>query len=143
MNGPIPANQQLLRWALFCNAGFSVFSAMIIVFWHNRLVQWLGIPKGFDILYLGIGLMIFAVWLVLNGARVPIKMLDARMAIAMDLAWVVLSIPVVVFAPLASQGKGAVTVVAGVVLSFAVTQWIGVRRIRGASQETIREVHRA
>jgi hypothetical protein len=143
MNGPVPANQQLLRRALFCNAGFSVFSAMIIVFWHNKLMQWLGIPKGFEILYLGIGLMIFAVWLVLNGARVPIKMLDARMAIAMDLAWVVLSIPVVVFAPLASPGKGAVTVVAGVVLSFAVTQWIGVRRIRGASQETIQEVHRA
>ena len=70
-------------------------------------------------------------------------MLDARMAIAMDLAWVVLSIPVVVFAPLASPGTGAVTVVAGVVLSFAVAQWIGVRRITGASQETIQEVHRA
>jgi hypothetical protein len=143
MNGPVPAKEQLLRRALFCNAGFSVLSAMIIFFWHDRLIQWLGIPKGFEILYLGIGLMIFAVWLVLNGARVPIKMLDARMAIAMDLAWVVLSIPVVVFAPLASQGKGAVTVVAGVVLSFAVTQWIGVRRITGASQETIREAHRA
>ena len=137
MNRPVAASQRLLRMALFCNAGFSVFSATIIVFWHNSLMQWLGIPRGFDMRFLGIGLMIFAVWLVLNAARVPIKLLDARIAIAMDLIWVTLSIPVVVFAPLASQGKGVVTVVAAVVLSFVIVQWIGIRRMSGASQETI------
>lgn len=142
MDRPIKASQRLLRIALLGNAGFSIFSATISFFWKERVVQCLGISKDFGILFLGIGLMIFAVWLLMNGVRTNIKLQDARLAVVMDLAWVALSVPVVVLAPLASQGKWVVTVIAAVVLSFAVAQWIGIGRINGASQR-IQEVRGA
>jgi hypothetical protein len=91
---------RLLRMALLGNAGFSVFSATIIFVRQRGLMQRLGIPKDFGILFLGIGLMIFAVWLLINASRAQIKVLEARMAVAMDLAWVALTIPVVISAPL-------------------------------------------
>jgi hypothetical protein len=134
---------RLLRMALLGNAGFSVFSATIIFVRQRGLMQRLGIPKDFGILFLGIGLMIFAVWLLINASRAQIKVLEARMAVAMDLAWVALTIPVVVSAPLTSQGQWVVTIVAAVVLSFTVTQWIGIRRISGDSTERMEEVRRA
>lgn len=142
MNRPTAANQSLLRMALLGNAGFSTVSAATAVFRKEGVMHWLGISKDFGILFLGIGLMIFAVWLLMNGVRTNIKLQDARLAVVMDLAWVALSVPVVVFAPLASQGKWVVTVVAAVVLSFAIAQWIGIRRINGASQR-IQEVRGA
>lgn len=128
MNRPTASNQSLLRMALLGNAGFSIVSAAVAVFWKEGVMHWLGISKDFGFLFLGIGLMIFAVWLLMNGARTNIKLQDARIAVAMDLAWVALSVPVVVFAPLASPGKWVVTVIAAVVLLFAGTQWIGIRR---------------
>lgn len=143
MNRPIAASQSLLRVALLGNAGFSIVSAAVAVFWKEVVMRWLGIAKDFGILFLGIGLMIFGVWLLINGVRTNIKLQDARIAVVMDLAWVAVSVPVVVFAPLALHGKWVVTVIAAVVLSFAVTQWLGIRRINGASQEEIQEVRGA
>jgi len=120
--------------ALLGNVGFSIVSAGVAAFWKEVVMRWLSISKDFGILFLGVGLMIFAVWLLINGVRTNIKLQDARIAVAIDLAWVAISVPVVVFAPLSSQGKWVVTVVAAVVLSFAVTQWIGIQRIDRVSQ---------
>jgi hypothetical protein len=133
------SNQQLLRTALRGNAGFSVLSATIILFWRDGLIRWLGIPRDFGILFLGIGLIVFAVWLLLNSAQTPIKLPAARTAVVMDLAWVVASIPVLVLAPLTSQGKRVITVIALIVLCFALSQWVGIRRITYAN---VREVSR-
>lgn len=143
MNRPTAANQLLLRMALLGNAGFSIVSAAGAVLWKQVALRWLGISKDFGILFLGIGLMVFAIWLLVNSVRKNIKLQDARMAVAMDLAWVAFSVPLVVFAPLTSQGKWVVSVIAAIVLSFAVTQWIGIRRINAVGQERIQEVRRA
>jgi hypothetical protein len=134
VNSPTTANQTLLRMALLGNVGFSIVSAAVAMFWKEVVMHWLDISKDFGILFLGVGLMIFAIWLLINGVRTNIKLQDARIAVAIDLAWVALSVPVVVFAPLSSQGKWVVTVVAAIVLSFAVTQWMGIQRINRVSQ---------
>lgn len=135
MNEPTVMNQGLLRKALLGNAAFSLLSAAIIVFFKNTLTGWLGISKDFDLLFLAISLVIFAAWLLGNAVRKQVKVMEARIAIAMDLAWVALSIPVVILAPLSSGGKWMVTVVAEIVLSFALVQWIGIRRITGANKK--------
>ncbi len=94
-------------------------------------MRWLGAPADFNALYLAAGLFAFAIWLLLNAVRKTINLSSARAAIGLDLAWVVLSAPVVVFAPLNSQGRWVASTVATIVLCFGVTQWIGVRRIIG------------
>jgi hypothetical protein len=57
----------------------------------------------------------------------------------MDLAWVVTSLPVLVFIHLTGLGKLVVAVTAAIVLSFAFSQWIGIRRIANASQGKVKE----
>lgn len=129
MNQLSESSRQLLRVALLGNAGFSVLSATIILLWRGSVIRWLGIPRDFGILFLGIGLMVFALWLLLIATQTPIKLPAARIAVVMDLTWVAASIPVIVLAPLTSQGRLVVAVIGLVVLCFALSQWAGIRRI--------------
>ena len=129
MNRPETASQQLLRIALFGNAGFSLLSAAILVAGRVGVMRWIGAPADFDALFLAVGLIVFALWLLRNAFRSQIKLLDARLAVGMDLAWVALSLPVVAFVPLTTGGKWVVDMVATIVLCFAITQWVGIRRI--------------
>lgn len=135
MNEPVRARQRLLRMALLGNAAFSVFSATIIVFERGRLAHWMGVPKNFEasFLFVGIGLIVFVIWLLLNAGQKQIKLAGARTVVVMDLVWVAASIPVVVMAPLAPQGKWVLTIIALTVLCFAIVQWAGIRRIRSES----------
>lgn len=138
MNQSSGSSRQLLRAALLGNAGFSVLSATIILFWRGGLIRWLGIPRDFGVLFLGIGLMVFALWLLLIATQTPIKLPAARTAVVMDLTWVAASIPVIVLAPLTSQGRLVIAVIGLVVLCFALSQWAGIRRIGYASGGEVR-----
>lgn len=129
MNQLSESSRQLLRVALLGNAGFSVLSATIILLWRGSVIRWLGIPRDFGILFLGIGLMVFALWLLLIATQTPIKLPAARIAVVMDLTWVAASVPVIVLAPLTSQGRLVVAIIGLVVLCFALSQWAGIRRI--------------
>ena len=136
-------NERLLRKALLANAGFSLLSAVIIVGWQHQLVRLLGIPPRFNPMSLAFALAVFAIWLLVCAVRKQIKPLDARLAVGMDLAWVIASLPVVAFTDLTGPGKLVVGIVATIVLYFAVSQWIGIRRILSDCQGKIEEVRGA
>ena len=123
------ASQRLLRKALLANAAFSLLSAMMIAGWRHQLVRLLGIPRCFNPISLASALALFAIWLLVCAVRKQIKLFDARLAVGMDLAWVIASFPVVAFTRLTAPGNLIVGIVATIVLCFAVTQWIGIRRI--------------
>ena len=136
-------SQRLLRKALLANAGFSFLSSMIIVGWQHQLVRLLGIPPKFNPLSLAFALALFAIWLLVCAVRNQIKLLDARLAVGMDLAWVIASLPVVAFTDLTGPGKLVVGIVATIVLCFAASQWIGIRRILSDCQEKTQEARGA
>jgi len=142
MNVASPS-QRLLRKALLANAGFSLLSAVIIVGWQHQLVRLLGIAQRFNPISLAFALTLFAIWLLVCAVRNQIKLLDARLAVGMDLAWVIASLPVVAFTDLTGPGKLVVGIVATIVLCFAVSQWIGIRRILSDCQGKIEEVRGA
>jgi hypothetical protein len=137
------SSQRLLRNALLANAVYSLLSAVIIVGWHHRLVRLLGIPRRFNPISLAFALALFAIWLLVCAVRKQIKLLDARLAVGMDLAWVIASFPVVAFTSLTGPGKLIVGIVATIVLCFAVSQWIGIRRIVSDCQGKLQEVRSA
>ena len=139
----VSPSQRLLRKALFANAGFSLLSAVIIVGWQHQIVRLLGIPPRFNPISLAFALALFAIWLLVGAVRNQIKLLDARLAVGMDLAWVMASLPVVAFTDLTGPGKLVVGIVATIILSFAVSQWIGIRRILSDCQGKMREVRGA
>jgi hypothetical protein len=143
VNAATSRSQRLLRNALLGNAGFSLLSAVIIFSGQGKLMRLLGLPLQFNALFLAVALLVFAIWLLLNAVRGQIKLLDARLAVGMDLAWVVTSLPVLVFIHLTGPGKLVVAVTAAIVLSLALSQWIGIRRIVNASQAKVKEPREA
>jgi hypothetical protein len=72
----------------------------------------------------------YAAWLLPNGLARELKVSNARMALAMDLAWVVGSIPVVLFAPLTIGGRCLIAMAGVVVSLIAFLQWRGIRILR-------------
>ncbi len=123
-------SQLLLRYALRANAVFSACAACITVVANARLKNFLGLPSGDNSLWvLSASLAIFAGWLLLNARRPQIRINEARIAVYLDLAWVVLSVPTVLSSALTTGGKWLVFVVGELVLVFAIAQWQGIRKI--------------
>jgi hypothetical protein len=81
-------------------------------------------------LILGVGLIVFAVTLVINARKQQVKKSDAWIALLMDLAWVVGSYVLIFLAPFSPKGKWVVGIVAELVLLFAMLQFVGIRRIQ-------------
>ena len=120
----------LLRMALMGNALFSTLSGVIILFAQGWVIRILGLSKNVSLAILGIGLLAFAVNLVINARRQQVKTSDAWIAVSMDLAWVLGSYVLIFVVPFSAEGKWVVAVVAELVSVFAVLQFLGIRRIQ-------------
>jgi hypothetical protein len=94
------------------------------------VVRLLGLPEAVNLLTMGISLLAFAVTLVVFARKKPIKLLDAWIAVILDIAWVIGSYPLLFVVPFSTNGKWIVGIVAEVVMLFALLQWLGIRRIR-------------
>ena len=122
--------QQLLRMALMGNALFSTISGLTLVLAGHWVVRLLGLPQAVNLITMGISLLTFAIALMAFARKKPIKLLDAWIAVILDLAWVIGSYPLLFVVPFNTSGKWTVGIVAEVVLLFALVQWLGIRRIR-------------
>jgi hypothetical protein len=76
----------------------------------------------------GGGLVLYAAGLFWTARRLPIPDAAAWAAIVLDLGWVVGSVAVIEVGMLSPIGTGLVALVAAVVLTFAVLQFVGVRQ---------------
>lgn len=122
--------QQLLRMALMGNALFSTISGLTLVLAGHWVVRLLGLPQAVNLITMGISLLTFAIVLMAFARKKPIKLLDAWIAVILDLAWVIGSYPLLFVVPFSTGGKWIVGIVAEVVMLFALLQWLGIRRIR-------------
>jgi hypothetical protein len=124
-----------LRLALRLNAGFSSLSAIVILFVHGWLSEWMGVPSSILLAAAG-GLGAFAVYLVVTAARSDAAKLRAeslRHSIS-DFAWVVASIGVILSGILTSAGNWTLAAVAVPVLILGIAQW---RALPGSEQDAI------
>ena len=128
MNEQTSDKQKLLRRALQGNALFSAISGALILAINRTLVEFLGLPSSASLTPLGIGLLVYAGWLLWNARREKIRIVDAWMAVALDMVWVVGSYALLFAVRFSSSGKWVVALVAEAVLVFAVMQWLGLRR---------------
>jgi len=126
--------QKLLRRALQGNALFSVISGALVLAINRTLVEFLGLPSSASLTPLGIGLLVYAGWLLWNARREKIRIVDAWMAVALDMVWVVGSYALLFAVRFSSSGKWVVALVAEAVLVFAVLQWLGLRRVGRSRQ---------
>lgn len=128
-------DQALLRKALVGNALFSIFSGMIILALNHWLVRFLGLPDQVNLIVLAIGLFGYAVMLLLNARRPNIKIGDAWIAVVMDSVWVFGSYVLLFIVPFSTAGKWLIVLLAETVLTFAILQVLGIRRIKKNEQQ--------
>jgi hypothetical protein len=130
MNAQYDQRACFLRKALLGNALFSTLSGLTILFAQGWVLQILGLSSSVHLLILGVGLIVFAVTLVINARKQQVKKSDAWIAVLMDLAWVVGSYVLIFLVPFSPKGNWVVGIVAELVLLFAVLQFVGIRRIQ-------------
>jgi uncharacterized membrane protein len=85
---------------------------------------------------LGIGLLGSAGWLLWNARREKIKIVDAWIAVILDMVCVLGSYALLFAVKFSNGGKWAVALVAELVFLFGVIQWMGLRRI-GRSRQAV------
>ena len=119
-----------LRKALMGNALFSTLSGLTILLAQGWVLRILGLASNVNLLILGVGLIVFAITLVVNARKQQVKKSDAWIAVWMDVAWVFGSYILIFIVPFSTEGKWVVGVVAELVLVFAVVQFVGIRRIQ-------------
>lgn len=136
MNEQTSDKQKLLRRALQGNAMFSFVSGALILAANRTLVEFLGLPSDASLTALGIGLLGYAGWLQWNARREKIKIVDAWIAVILDMVWVLGSYALLFAVKFSSGGKWAVVLVAELVFLFGVIQWMGLRRM-GRSRQAV------
>lgn len=130
MNPQSSARASLLRKALMGNALFSTLSGLTVLFAQGWVLRILGLSKDVSLAIVAVGLLAFAVTLLISARRQQIKTSHAWVAVLMDLAWVLGSYVLIFVVPFSTEGKWVVGVVAELVLVFAVLQFVGIRRIQ-------------
>lgn len=120
---------RFLRSALYANGAFSTTSGVVLAAGASGLDEWLGLPAWL-LLVTGVGLILYAAYLVSLARRPNTLAIAGRTAVAGDVGWVVLAVGAVVgFDWLTDRGEWALLAVTLVVADLAVTQAIGLRRL--------------
>ena len=123
----------LLRMALTTNAIFSFASGCVLALFGSGIAS-LVLARGWDGSWLlrgiGVGLIGFAILLVLLARDRSVTAKQVSPIIFSDLVWVVLSVALVVLVPgaLTAAGRVIVSAIAAIVAILGSLQWYGLRR---------------
>lgn len=123
-------SQPLLRALLVANAAFSGISGMLLLSAAPLLSDWLGVDAPWALQVLGVGLLLFAVWLMMSADEASPDPRDVRTAIAIDGGWVVGCVLALAtsWPWLTSAGRWTIGITADLVAAFALFQWYGLHR---------------
>ena len=121
----------LLRASLRGNAVFSAVSGIVLIAGAAPLGTLLGVGAPAVLTTVGVILVVYAGGLWWNARRPEVNRAEARIAVALDVAWVVLSAALLIFAPslLTPAGRWIVAAVAVCVAGFAILQSFGLRAL--------------
>ena len=122
-------NATLLRRALGANALFSVSTGLLLTGAPDWTAALLGDVAPWMLRLIGVGLLLFAAFLVWVARRPAPRASYALLATGADLGWVAGSAVLLAFPVLSTTGVGLVVGVAGVVLVFALLQGAGLRAL--------------
>ncbi len=128
-------HSSLLRRTLLGNATFSIVFGIVFMIGSQPIDTFLGLDNPHALLILGALILLFGIGVVWTATRNPIERNATNLIIAMDVAWVVGSILLLLtdVAELTTGGNWAVALVAVAVADFAILQTIGLRQITAHS----------
>jgi uncharacterized membrane protein len=124
-------NSTLLRRALLANALFSLATGLLLAGAPGWTAALLGDVAPWILLLIGVGLLLFAAFLVWVARRPASRAAYALLATGADLGWVAGSAVLLVLpgSTFSATGSGVVAGVAGVVGGFALLQGAGLRAL--------------
>ena len=125
------AKSNMLRRALQTNGAFSGLSGVILIVASDYVSALIGIEV--SLIPTGILLLVFAIGLFRNARREMINQMEAWIAVALDVAWVMGTAGLIFAGVFNSAGNWIVALVGDIVLLFAVLQLLGLRRLRRRS----------
>jgi hypothetical protein len=127
----------LLRNALRANAAFSGLCGVSAGLASGALATALGPPAGV-VIFQGVSLALFSAALVWLATRAEIRLGFALAVVVLDLLWVAgTAAPLLVSGQLTPVGVPVVAALAVIVLGFAGAQYMGVRRVKDASEASV------
>lgn len=124
-------NQATIRPILLGNAIFSILSGSLFTVFSTLIANFLGVSASTIILLIGIGLIGYAALIYVNASRAEVSRSFVLFAILGDLAWVVLSIMLLLtnWVPFTVEGKWAIGIIAAIVDVFATLQFMEWRKM--------------
>jgi hypothetical protein len=122
----------LLQNTLRGNAAFSVISGLAFMFASRPLTEFVGLPYPWVFIIVGVTLLPFAYMVYQISIGSPINKKAAAIIIEMDIAWVIGSFILlfVLWSTLTVAGKWFIFLQAEAVATFALFQFIGLRRLQ-------------
>ena len=123
--------EQRLRNILYCNTSFSLISSLACIFMAKSIANTMGITASNEILSIGIGVLVFAGYVLFVAKQSPLKKSLVKSVIAMDFFWVLGSLLIIAFNPFALSNAGIliIAIVALFVLIFGTLQTITLKKI--------------
>ena len=123
---------RLLRTALRANAICCCLSGVTLLGFSAAIAGWLGLERHLPLTIVGGLLIAFALSLVIYAGRLNIRLAEVWTAVGSDLAWVIGTAVLLWVAPdlFSPTGKLILIVVALLVGTFALLQFLGVRQLR-------------
>ena len=122
---------QLLRSALLGNSIFCFLSGLDFALFSRPVAKFLGLSSPIPIQVLGVGLVAYALVVYAQSRKQSLSLPFARFAIIANVLWVIGSAELIFtnLIPFTTPGKWAIAIIADIVLVFAITQFVGLRRI--------------
>ncbi len=125
-------HSSLLRNTLLANAAFSAISGLSFILFAGIVKNFLGWSSIWILPAIGIGLLGFAFIVYQNAKSSQLSSSRISSILVADIVWVILSVAILVtnIVPLTLEGKWAVGILADIVATFALLEYIGLKRIK-------------
>ena len=122
--------EALVRRTLLGNALFSEITGLALLLFSVPIARFLGVAPSWPLLVLGSGLLLFGVQVYTAWRSRPLDRRGVMTTVALDAGWVVASAVLLIggWLPLSLGGAWAVLLIADVVATFGVLQYLGLRR---------------
>lgn len=120
---------QFLRRALMADGIVSGLSGLPLVAAPSLIASWIGLRSAVVVAMVGVSLVIYGLALVRHARRETLRRAEAALTIALNVAWLVGTVVVVVAGWLNREGNWALILVGDVVLVFAALEAIGLRKM--------------
>ena len=122
-------SKNTLRYGMVANALFSFVSGFVSISISNKLMTLFALSDTKLFVYLGITLILFAVWVASIALQKTINLNSAKATIILDFLWVISSAVILSLCHVSDRGLILIIAISIVVLLFALAQVIGIYKL--------------